>query len=69
MDSYRFGFVMEQTLGHVTYHRRLAHLVAEDPAVRADLAGHPALGGRPLGPDARGRSQSLVVAQPVRRIA
>jgi glycosyltransferase involved in cell wall biosynthesis len=35
MGPYRFGFVMEQTLGHATYHRRLAQLVAEDPTVCA----------------------------------
>lgn len=30
---YTFGFVMEQTLGHVTHHKNLARWVAEDPEV------------------------------------
>jgi glycosyltransferase involved in cell wall biosynthesis len=30
---YRFGFIMEQALGHVTHHQNLARWVAEDSAV------------------------------------
>jgi hypothetical protein len=41
MDAYRFGFVMEQTLGHATYHRRLAHFLADDPTVRATWLAIP----------------------------
>jgi hypothetical protein len=41
MDPYRFGFVMEQTLGHATYHRRLAQFLAGDPTVRATWLAIP----------------------------
>src|SRR5258708_5494244 len=32
---YRFGFVMEQTLGHVTHYRNLRATVDSDPEVQA----------------------------------
>jgi glycosyltransferase involved in cell wall biosynthesis len=37
----RIGFVMEQTLGHVTHHRNLARWAAEDPSVHATWIAVP----------------------------
>lgn len=33
LQTYRFGFVIEQTLGHATYQRNLARWAADDPSV------------------------------------
>ena len=35
VDSYRFGFVMEQTLGHVSHYRNLRAAIDAEPDVRA----------------------------------
>ncbi len=62
--AYRLGFIMEQTLGHVTHAKNLQYWIERDPEVNADLDPGVLRSARQVGQDTPRQEQLDAEVEP-----